>query len=281
MSESETPVRLKSYCSHTVDLEISKPQKNARNAAPTAAGDNLRAGYNRRQRSPDYGRGVQRGGQRNGVDRYDRGVPPGGNRGDMRRRDDYRPMRSPSPWGYRGRDDYRGLRGRSPDRYYGGRRSRSRSPIYGRNGPYRSRSPLERDVDDEASLPFPRRDIRDVPDVQLILVDQVDRSVVFHNSFPFQSLTWELRTFVSYIEKSFRDRGLRCEVLQLPRVSMAALIKRQIIEGVQAVVKILRQSQLSGKIPLQVFDRRGGRDNVRFEGKSIVRGDSCQGAHLV
>ena len=76
------------------------------------------------------------------------------------------------------------------------------------------------------------------------------------------------RTFVGYIEKSFRDRGLRCDVLQLPRVSMAAVVKRQILEGVQAVVKILRQSQVTGKIPLQVFDRRGGQDNVRFEGKS-------------
>lgn len=75
------------------------------------------------------------------------------------------------------------------------------------------------------------------------------------------------RTFVGYIEQSFRDRGLRCDVLQLPRVSLVAVVKRQIIEGVQAVVKIFRQSQVTGKIPLQVFDRRAGADNVRFEGK--------------
>ena len=168
-------IRPRFKCSRLLDLEVSKPQKNTRNAAPTPAGDSLRAGYNKRPRSPDYGRGPQRGGQRNGSDRFDRGVPPGGIRGDMRRRDDYRPMRSPSPRGFRGRDEYRGPRGRSPDRYYGGRRSRSRSPPYGRNGRYRSRSPLGRDLDEEASLPIPRRDIRDVPDVQLILVDQVDR----------------------------------------------------------------------------------------------------------
>lgn len=162
--------------SSLLDLEVSKPQKNARNAAPTAAGDSLRAGYNKRVRSPDYGRGPQKGGQRNGNAGYDRGVPPGGMRGgDLRRRDDYRPMRSPSPRGFRGRDEYRGSRNRSPDRYYGGRRSRSRSPTYGRNGRYRSRSPLGRDLDEEVILPFPRRDPRDVPEVQLILVDQVDR----------------------------------------------------------------------------------------------------------
>ena len=77
------------------------------------------------------------------------------------------------------------------------------------------------------------------------------------------------RTFVAYIEKSFRDRGLRCDTLKLPRVSLAAVVKRQVLEGVQAVVKILRQSQVTGKIPLQVFDRRGGVDNVRFEGNFV------------
>ena len=53
----------------------------------------------------------------------------------------------------------------------------------------------------------------------------------------------------------------------MPRVSLAAVIKRQILEGVQAVIKLYRTSQLTGKIPLQLFDRTGGADNVRFEGK--------------
>ena len=155
-----------------LDLEISKPQKNTRNAAASAAGDSLRAGNRRRSRSPDYGRGSQRqGNQRNGADRYN---PNGNSRGDTRRRDDYRPVRSPSPRILRGRDDYYGPRGRSPDRFYGGRRSRSRSP-YARYGRYRSRSPQGPDPDDEASLPFPRRSFRDVPDVQIVLIDQVDR----------------------------------------------------------------------------------------------------------
>lgn len=230
-------------------LEISKPQKNARNATATTAGDSLRAGYSRRSRSPDHSRGpLQRGsGQRGVGDRIDRGVPSSSFRDEPRRsRDDYRPVRSPSPRGFRGRDEYRGGRDRSPDRYYGGRRSRSRSP-YNRNGRFRSRSPRNRDPDDESDLPIPRRETRDVPDVQMILVDEVDR------------------TFVAYIEKSFRDRGLRCDALQLPRVSLAAVIKRQMLEGVQAVVKIFRQSQVTGKIPLQVFDRSGGVDNIRFD----------------
>lgn len=85
----------------------------------------------------------------------------------------------------------------------------------------------------------------------------------------YLSVRWFLtdhRTFVAYIEKTFRDRGLTCGIFQLPRVSLVAVIKRQIIEGVQAVVKIFRQSQITGKIPLQVFDYSAGVDNVRFEG---------------
>ncbi|KAL9602985.1 MAG: hypothetical protein Q9219_001510 [cf. Caloplaca sp. 3 TL-2023] len=219
------------------------PQKNSRNAANAVnTGNTSRSGQGRRSRSPDYERGNRGSSMRTSIDR---GVPYGGFSSDLRRRDDYRPMRSPSPRGFRGRDEYRG-RDRSPDRYYNSRRSRSRSP-YGRGDRYRSRSPRARDMDDEANLPMPRRDPRNVPEVQMILIDEVDR------------------TFVAYIEKTFRDRGLSCGVFQLPRVSLVAVIKRQIIEGVQAVVKIFRQSQVTGKIPLQVFDYSAGVDNVRFE----------------
>lgn len=76
------------------------------------------------------------------------------------------------------------------------------------------------------------------------------------------------RTFVGYIQQSFRERGLRCDVLQLPRVSLAAVVKRQVVEGVQAVVKIFRKSQNTGKIPLQVYNRSTGVNNVGFDGKT-------------
>lgn len=251
-----------------LDLEISKPQKNTRNAVATAAGDSLRAGHNRRSRSPDYGRGGPvRGlglGSGSGGDRYDRsGIL---NPFERRMRDDYRPLRSPSPRGFRGRDDYRGGRDRSPDRYF---RGRSRSP-YDRGGRFRSRSPRARELDDEADLPIPRRNPGDVPDVQLVLVDEVDRYVVA-GSFLGQQLIIVPRTFVAYIQQSFRDRGLRCDLLQLPRVSLAAVVKRQMVEGVQAVVKIFRKSQNTGKIPLQVFNRSLGVNNIQFDGNIFFR----------
>ncbi|MDI1485039.1 MAG: nuclear polyadenylated RNA-binding protein 3 [Ramalina farinacea] len=229
-----------------IHLEISKPQKNTRNAAPTAAGDSMRAAHSRRSRSPDHTRGGNaRGMHRQGQNAHDRGVAHNGF--ERRGRDDYRPVRSPSPpRGIRGYDNYPPRAG-AGDRYYGGRRSRSRSP-YGRSTRYRSRSPRGRDLEDEANLPIPRRNPMQVPDVQIILVDESDR------------------TFVGYIQQSFRDRRLRCEVLQLPRgVSLAAVVKRQIIEGVQGLVKIDRRSQVTGKVSLQIFDRSGGVNNVRFD----------------
>ena len=53
----------------------------------------------------------------------------------------------------------------------------------------------------------------------------------------------------------------------MPRVSLEAVLKRQILEGVQAVVQIFRKSQVTGKIPLRVYNRSAGIDNVRFDGK--------------
>lgn len=107
----------------------------------------------------------------------------------------------------------------------------------------------------------------------MILVDELDRSV-FGPTEIFTVTDIHLladRTFVAYIEKSFRDRSLRCEVMLLPpRLPLVAVVKRQILEGVPAVVKIYRSAQVTGKIPLQVFDRSRGTEDVRFEGLSLM-----------
>ena len=66
----------------------------------------------------------------------------------------------------------------------------------------------------------------------------------------------------------------------MPRASLASVVKRQILEGVLAVVKLYRGAQNTGKIPLQLFDRSGGVDNVRFEGLfSVTTSDSI--THIV
>ncbi|KAM5438523.1 nuclear polyadenylated RNA-binding protein 3 [Microsporum ferrugineum] len=71
--------------------------------------------------------------------------------------------------------------------------------------------------------------------------------------------------FVYRVENAFRDRGLRCDVLILsPRIRPSAVVRRQVMEGVLAIVRISKVNQYSGKIPLQIFDRTGGMGNVRF-----------------
>lgn len=73
------------------------------------------------------------------------------------------------------------------------------------------------------------------------------------------------------VENAFRDRGLRCDVLILsPRIRLSAVVRRQVMEGVLAIVRISKVNQYSGKIPLQIFDRTGGMGNVRFNGKDTL-----------
>ncbi|KAL4913728.1 hypothetical protein BDW62DRAFT_191992 [Aspergillus aurantiobrunneus] len=235
-----------------VHLEISKPQRNTRPAP--ASSEPSRAPPPRRSRSPDYSRGgpPSNRSSRAPGDRYDRPheqsrLPFSDFRDEPthRRRDDYRPPRSPSPRGYRTREGYRS-RDRTPERFDRRERRRSRSP-YGRDRRYRSPSPRARGAyDNDADLPVPRRTPREVPDVQILVLEELDRN------------------FVYYVEGCFRNRGLRVDVLTLgPRIPLDAAVKRQVSEGVLAVVRLSRPSQLSRKIPLQVFDRSSGIDNVR------------------
>ena len=203
---------------------------------------------------PDRG---GRGGQgRNGGDRYDGRSAPTFRSDEygrpIRIRDDYRPMRSPTPprGSFQNRDGYaRGGR----DFYDSRTRRRSRSPSpYGHrdSARYRERSmsPRSRETIEDENLQIPRRDPRNIPDVEIIMMDQLDPA------------------FVSWVENEMRNRGIQVEVMFLnPRMPLQAIIKRQILEGVHAVSKLDLRAQNSSKIPLQVFDRQGGANNVRFD----------------
>lgn len=88
-------------------------------------------------------------------------------------------------------------------------------------------------------------------------------------SHPAYLVLTVLRNFIFHVENSFRNRGLRVDVLVLgPRIPLNAAVQRQIVEGVLAVVRLSRPNQFSRKIPLQIFDRRSGPDKVHFNGKS-------------
>ncbi|KAJ5103709.1 hypothetical protein N7532_004238 [Penicillium argentinense] len=214
-----------------IHLEISKPQRSTR---PGPA-EPVRAPPPRRSRSPEFSRaGPARSSARAPGDRFDRPheaarLPFSDFRDEPsshRRRDDYRPPRSPSPRPFR-RDGYRS-RDRTPERLDRRDRRRSRSP------------PAPRDL-------LPRRAPRDVPEVQVLVLEEVDRNFTLH------------------VENAFRNRGLRVDVLVLgPRITLGAAVQRQYVEGVLAVVRLSRPNQFSRKIPLQIFDRSAGPTNVRF-----------------
>lgn len=138
------------------DLEISKPQRNTK-----AKAEPQNTGARRRSRSPDYTRGGTGPPPRDG--RY--GTNPMSPRDRERRfrdRDDYRPMRSPSPRGprrIRSRD-------RSRDRFDTRYSSRSRTP------PRRHRSPSPRRGYTEDGLDLPRRLPHEVPDIQILVLNE-------------------------------------------------------------------------------------------------------------
>lgn len=148
----------------TIDLEISKPQRNTKKAEPQASN-----GARRRSRSPDYSRGGAGSGRDGRYGGPQNSMSPRDHDRRFRDRDDYRPMRSPSP-----RGGPRGMRSRdrSRDRYDGRYRSRSRTPPRR----YRSPTPPRRDPDDDLGLP--RRAPHEVPDIQvLVLSEGLPRSV--------------------------------------------------------------------------------------------------------
>ncbi|KAK3689879.1 hypothetical protein B0T22DRAFT_376282 [Podospora appendiculata] len=217
-----------------IHLEFSRPQK---------------AKNEERERSPD--RRHQRGGR--SIDRYNGREP---SREPVRelgwRRDDYRPGRSPSPR----RSDARGSRDgffprdREPSSSTFGRRSRS-PPRYGRaNGDsYRQRSPSprRRAPSDGDRLDIPRRYGAAVPDVQMLLRGEVSRD------------------FVAWVQHAFHERGLKTDVMFLsPRFPREALVQRQVLEGVHAIIDLELTAQTKNKIPVQIFKRSGGA-SAQFE----------------
>ncbi|KAI0160146.1 hypothetical protein GGR57DRAFT_408402 [Xylariaceae sp. FL1272] len=180
------------------------------------------------------------------------------NENSISQRDDYRPRRRPSPR----RDNHRPQssydshsRGRSHHDGHNSNRRRSRSPFHaGSRDFYRQRSPIPNNTVPNghysagAHLGLPRRYGGDIPDVQFLLLQEVERD------------------FVSWAEKAFTSQGLRVQVMFLnPQFPRDAVLRQFVVEGVHAVAELNYHAQQSGKIPLQVFDRSAGHDNVRYE----------------
>ena len=212
-----------------IHLEVSKPQKNTRGSG---AGSGGKQNVRRRSRSPD---------RRGSADRFGGRPPLSDFRDDIgRRREDS--IRSSSPRPYRSRDDFRPPI-QSP-RDFMQANGRPHSPAFAAFPP----QPFQQPYDEDAALPLPRRNPNDVPDVQVLILD---------NNVA--------QTFINWVENGFRSKGLRVATIWLSqRLPLQVVVKRQILEGVQAVVKLIQHNQFTTKIPLQVFDRSAGVSNVNF-----------------
>ncbi|KAI1370825.1 hypothetical protein F4677DRAFT_341565 [Hypoxylon crocopeplum] len=170
--------------------------------------------------------------------------------GRRARRDDYRSGRQSSPQrgSHRQQPSYDTGRGQYDDH---SSRGRSRSPGHGKRdlGHYRHRStsPYRRHPS-EVDLDIPRRHGGEVPDVQFLLLQEVERE------------------FVSWVEHAFVSQGLKVHVMFLhPRFPREVVIQRQVREGVHALIELDYRAQQSGTISLQVFDRSNGLGNVRYD----------------
>lgn len=98
-------------------------------------------------------------------------------------------------------------------------------------------------------MPLPRRAPQNVPDVQIISTENLNRD------------------FINWIEKAFQSRGLTVDVLYLSlRLDFDAVVRRQLKEGVLAVCRLSRANQDTGLINLRLFDRTGaGANNIKFD----------------
>lgn len=87
-----------------------------------------------------------------------------------------------------------------------------------------------------------------MPDVQIILQPDVNRD------------------FVNWVEGAFKVKGLKTQVMYLhPRFPKDQVIQRQAAEGVHGVVDLDIRAQNLARVPVQVFDRSAGSNNVRFD----------------
>ncbi|KAF3923318.1 hypothetical protein ABW21_db0203096 [Orbilia brochopaga] len=233
--EQGTPVR-----GRKMHLEISKPQRNSRGSESQASG---RAGPTRRSRTPEEpisprNRGSSyRGAAFGDRDRETRNPRENGLRG----RDEYRPgdrrMSSPRPQYGRERDDY------YPSRDF---RDRSRSP----RARYRSPTPPRR-----ASFDRPRSPNQAI-DALFVVFDELDPA------------------YIKYVDTIFRDRRLRTDVLHMtPRIHLETYIKRQVVEGCQAVVFLTRATQQANKVSIQIF--KGGSNSGQYDEYDMVNPDAA------
>ncbi|CAG8520070.1 13775_t:CDS:2 [Acaulospora morrowiae] len=125
--------------------------------------------------------------------------------------------------------------------------------------PYRSQSHDE--PDDE--FPLPRRQGGDVPECQIIVLEEVERN------------------FLWQVEGSFREASISVHTLHLSRkLQIQSVIRQMIMEGVHAVIFMERHLALNGLVNMQIFDQSRTGDNVKYDEYNGIKVEEAVGLLL-
>ncbi|KAI9209572.1 uncharacterized protein BJ171DRAFT_484450 [Polychytrium aggregatum] len=202
---------------------------------------------------------------------------PAPRRPDRERPRDNRPGRERDPHDYPERDRHAGPRGRvyredsdselddrlryerrdkSPRGGAGRPRRRSASPPRWGSGPRRD---LKYDRDVRISLPsefpLPRRYGPDVPDCQVIVLDEIDRNFI-----------WQLEGLI-------KNARFKVDTLFLsPKLPLRGVIYQMKAEGVRSVILLERQHERNGLFSMQLFHDNGSfTSHEQIDGPTAVR----------
>ncbi|GES84701.1 RNA recognition motif containing protein [Rhizophagus clarus] len=125
-----------------------------------------------------------------------------------------------------------------------------------REYPYRSQSHDEPNEE----FPLPRRQGNDVPECQIIVLEEVERN------------------FLWQVEKAFREASSTVHILHLSRkLHPQSVIRQMVIEGVHAVVFIEKHLALNGRVNMQIFDQTRSRDNVKYDEYNNIKVEEAVG----
>ncbi|CAG8694025.1 8749_t:CDS:2 [Rhizophagus irregularis] len=125
-----------------------------------------------------------------------------------------------------------------------------------REYPYRSQSHDEPNEE----FPLPRRQGSDVPECQIIVLEEVERN------------------FLWQVEKAFREASSTVHILHLSRkLHPQSVIRQMVIEGVHAVVFIEKHLALNGRVNMQIFDQTRSRDNVKYDEYNNIKVEEAVG----
>ncbi|RIA82920.1 hypothetical protein C1645_787390 [Glomus cerebriforme] len=125
-----------------------------------------------------------------------------------------------------------------------------------REYPYRSQSHDEPNEE----FPLPRRQGNDVPECQIIVLEEVERN------------------FLWQVEKAFREASSTVHILHLSRkFHPQSVIRQMVIEGVHAVVFIEKHLALNGRVNMQIFDQTRSRDNVKYDEYNNIKVEEAVG----